>query len=210
MRLELPRIYPITDTRLSGLTHTEQVAQLLDGGARFIQLREKHLSPADFYADALEAVRLAHSHGAKIVINDRVDIAIAVGADGVHVGQDDLPPAEARKLLGSHAIVGFSTHSRDQALAAANLPIDYLAFGPVFPTNTKENPDPVVGLAQLSEIRKLLHSLPLVAIGGINERNLSDVIRSGADSAALISTLYSNPSKIAETYDRLLNLVVTV
>jgi len=104
LRLELPRIYPITDTRLSGLTHTEQVAQLLEGGATFIQLREKHLSPADFYADAVEAVHLAHSRGAKIIINDRVDIAIAVGADGVHVGQEDLPPDEVRKLLGPHAI----------------------------------------------------------------------------------------------------------
>jgi thiamine-phosphate pyrophosphorylase len=210
LRLDLPRIYPITDTRLSGLSHAEQVAQLLNGGARFIQLREKHLPPADFYADAMEAVRLAHSQEAKIIINDRIDIAIAVEADGVHVGQDDLPPAEVRRLLGPDAIVGFSTHTREQAAAAARLPVTYLAFGPIFPTNTKKDPDPVVGLAEFAEILKLAIDLPMIAIGGISEGNVADVIRSGADSAAMISTLYSNPSKIGETYARLLNLVVTV
>jgi thiamine-phosphate pyrophosphorylase len=210
LRLELPRIYPITDTRLSGLSHTDQVARLLDGGAKFIQLREKSLSPADFLADALQAVRLAHARGARIIINDRVDIAIAVEADGVHAGQDDLPPAEVRRLLGPHAIVGFSTHTREQAATAALLPIDYLAFGPLFPTNTKENADPVVGVTELFEIRKLVTALPLVAIGGINDRNVADVILSGADSAAVISALYSDPSKIAETHGRLLNSVVTL
>ncbi len=207
MRLELPRIYPVTDTRLSGLSHAQQVAHLLAGGARFIQLREKHLSPADFYADAVEAVRLAHAQGAKIIINDRVDIAVAVGADGVHVGQDDLPPPEVRKLLGPHAIVGFSTHSRAQVDVAANLPINYVAYGPVFPTDTKENPDPVVGLDELSAIRPLIPDMPLIGIGGINEQNVADVLRAGADSAAVISVLYSDPAAIRETHARLLNSV---
>ena len=210
MKLELPRIYPITDTRLSGLSHTEQVAQLLNGGARFIQLREKHLSPAEFYADAIEAVRLAHSHEAKIIINDRVDIAIAVGADGVHVGQDDLPPAEVRTLLGPNAIIGFSSHSREQVLAALDLPINYLAFGPVFPTKTKDDPDRVVGLTELAAIRKLLSGMPLVAIGGINEQNVADVIRSGADAAAVVSALYSDHDAMGETYSLLLNQVKTL
>jgi thiamine-phosphate pyrophosphorylase len=109
LNLELPKIYPITDVRLSGLSHAEQVKRLIDGGARFIQLREKHASPKDFYESASEALKIARENRVKIVINDRVDIALALKADGVHLGQDDLPPAEARKILGEKAIIGRKT-----------------------------------------------------------------------------------------------------
>ncbi len=136
------RVYPITDTRLSGLTHAEQVARLVRGGATLIQLREKHLPPSAFFEQAEQAIAVAHANGARIIINDRVDIAIALAADGVHLGQDDMPPAAARALLGDQALIGFSTHNLPQALQARDLPIDYLAVGPIFQTATKANPEP--------------------------------------------------------------------
>src|SRR5262245_7232880 len=166
MHLTLPTIYPLTDTRLSGLSHAEQVAQMVAGGARFIQLREKHAAPDDFYCEAQKALQIGRRHGAKIIINDRVDIALALRADGVHLGQDDLPPSEARKLLGDNAIIGFSTHNLEQVHAALKLPVDYIAFGPIFATSSKENPDPVVGLDSLRVIRQAAGSFPIVAIGG--------------------------------------------
>src|ERR1041384_5150312 len=100
MLFELPKLYPITDRRLSGLTHAEQVARLCEGGARLVQLREKELPPKEFYAEVLEALKVARSFGAKLIINDRVDVALAAGADGVHVGQDDMPPGAGRALVG--------------------------------------------------------------------------------------------------------------
>jgi thiamine-phosphate pyrophosphorylase len=144
-----------------------------------------------FYEDAKAALAVAARHGVQLIINDRVDIALAVGAAGVHLGQDDLAPDIARRLLGDNAIIGYSTHSVAQALAAASLPIDYLAIGPVFGTNTKENPDPVVGLDGLRAVRSAIPNLPLVAIGGITPANTSDVLQAGADSAAMISGLWS-------------------
>src|SRR5919202_1539110 len=127
MPFELPKLYPITDRRLSGLSHAEQVARLSEGGATFVQLREKHLSPREFYREAEEALRVARAGGAKLIINDRADVALAIGADGVHLGQDDMPPEAARSLLGEGAFIGFSTHSAGQAIAAARLPVDYIA-----------------------------------------------------------------------------------
>ncbi len=204
MPFTLPKIYPITDTRLSGLSHAEQVKRMAAGGAKIIQLREKHALPDDFYAEAQKAMEIARREGIKIIINDRADIALAVKADGVHLGQDDLPPAEARKLLGNNAIIGFSTHDPRQAAEALKLPVDYIAFGPVFATSTKENPDPVVGLAGLSEIRQALEDFPLAAIGGITGENYRDVLAAGADSVAMVSAILSNPDRIAERLKSLL------
>ena len=180
------------------MSHAEQVRLLIRGGASLIQLREKTASPAEFYREAVEAVRVAHSHNVKIVINDRVDIAIAAGADGVHLGQEDLPPDDARRLLGTDAIIGFSTHSEDQARSALKLPIDYVAFGPIFSTETKPDHDPVVGLNLLSAVAKIVGDLPLVAIGGIGRANIQSVIGCGADSAAIISGLFAGPRSISE------------
>lgn len=155
MRVELPKIYPITDVRIAGRSHLDQVKLLIDNGAAFIQLREKDLSPKQFLADAIEAVDYAHRKNVKIIINDRVDIAKIAGADGVHLGQDDLPPEAARKLLGERAIIGFSTHSSEQALAALNLPVDYIAIGPVFSTLTKKDAETTVGLEGLAEVKRV-------------------------------------------------------
>lgn len=193
---KLPAIYPITDTRISGISHAEQVRRLIAGGARLIQLRDKHASSSDFYAAALKSVRIARKHGVRIVINDRVDIAMTTGADGVHLGQDDLPADAARRLLGDDAIIGISTHSLQQALDAVSAAIDYIGVGPIFPTQTKDRPDPVVGVELVKNIRAKIGSLPIVAIGGIDEANIRQVLKAGADSAAVISSLVADASLI--------------
>lgn len=203
--LQLPKVYPITDTRIAGIPVEEQVCRLIAGGSTFIQVREKTASSREFYEAAVSAVRIAHGHGARIIINDRVDIAMLAGADGVHLGQEDLPPAEARKLLGEKAVIGFSTHSIEQIEAAVKMPIDYVAFGPIFPTATKERPDPVVGLELLRAAKRAAGGFPLVAIGGIDNVNFHGVIDAGADSAAMISSILSNPDKIEETVRLLLS-----
>ncbi|HWS53739.1 MAG TPA: thiamine phosphate synthase [Pyrinomonadaceae bacterium] len=193
----LPKLYPVTDARLSGASHAEQVARLADGGAALVQLREKHLPPREFYREAAAAVEVARARGVRLVVNDRADIALALGADGVHLGQDDLGPEAARRLLGASAVVGFSTHSVEQAVAAARLPVSYLAIGPVFATASKPNPDPVVGLEGVRRVRAALPRVPLVAIGGITAENARAVLDAGADSVAVISALLP-PGRPAE------------
>jgi len=194
----LPKIYPITDSRIAKISHAEQVRKLIKGGATFIQLREKYASPNDFYHSALEALKIARRQNVKIIINDRVDIALALKADGVHLGQTDLPPEQARKILGEKAIIGFSTHNLKQAAEAVNFPIDYLAIGPVFITRTKENPDDTTGLETVKRVREAIGDFPLVAIGGITSKNFNEVLKTGADSAAIISDLLSDADKIVE------------
>jgi thiamine-phosphate pyrophosphorylase len=192
------RLYPITDVRISGLSHAEQVARLSAGGATLIQLREKYLSPREFYGEAEAALRVAHSRGARLIINDRVDIALALHADGVHLGRDDLSPSLARRLLGEGALIGFSTHNVEQAHAAADMPVDYIAIGPIFSTATKADPDPVVGLDGLRRVREVIGGIPLVAIGGITAQNAPKVISAGADAVAVISALLTDPPWIPE------------
>lgn len=204
-RFVLPKLYPITDARLSGLSHAEQVSRLSAGGARLVQLREKHQWPREFYTEAVEALRVARRAGTRLIVNDRADIALAIGADGVHLGQDDLPPEAARRLLGQDAVIGFSTHNLEQALAAALLPIDYLAIGPIFATSSKGNPDPTVGPEGLMRVREAVGPLPLVAIGGINPENMREVLAAGADCVAVISTLLSEPTEIRERTRRMLS-----
>jgi len=186
----LPRVYPITDVSISGLSHAEQVALLADRGATLVQIREKHAPPLQFYEQAKAARAVARERGVQIIINDRVDIALAVGADGVHLGQDDLPPEAARRLLGDNAVIGCSTHSLSQALEVTKLPVDYIAIGPIFQTSTKENPSPVVGLDGLRVVREAIGKLPLVAIGGITPANAEEVIEAGADAVAMIRGLW--------------------
>jgi thiamine-phosphate pyrophosphorylase len=205
MSIKLPRLYPITDARLSGLPHAEQVARLSAGGATFIQLREKHLSPRDFYNAAEQALAVARERGVSLIINDRADIALALGADGVHLGQDDLPPMAARELLGEKAIIGFSTHNVEQAKEAARLPVDYIAIGPIFHTSSKENPDAAIGLEGLRRVRQAVGSVSLVAIGGITLGTAPRVLAAGADAVAVISLLLKEPSKIEQQVRALIN-----
>jgi thiamine-phosphate pyrophosphorylase len=204
MKFELPRVYPITDRYLSGLSHAEQVARLIDGGASLIQFRDKQAAPREFYREAETALRVAHDRKARLIINDRVDIALALGADGVHLGQTDMPVAAARRLLGKDFIIGFSSHNPAQAIAAKASPLAYLAIGPVFLTRSKENPDPIVGLELLSEVAAKTRPLPLVAIGGITIENAVEAIEAGADSVAVIAAVLSDPARIAENMSKLL------
>lgn len=192
----LPKIYPITDCRISGISLAEQVRLLAEGGARIVQIREKQIASQEWYDDAVEAVHIAHKAGVKVIINDRADLAMTLGADGVHLGRDDMPPVEARKLLGVDATIGFSTHTIEQARAAVGLPVDYIAFGPVFPTDTKTDTEPVVGLEMLARVKSEIGDMPLVAIGGINASNLASVFDAGADSAAMIGAILSDPTRI--------------
>ena len=168
------------------------------GGATFIQLREKHLAPREFYNEAEEALHVARPCGARLIINDRVDIALALKAYGVHLGQDDLPPEAARELLGEDSIIGFSTHTVEQAIKAARLPVDYIAIGPIFETKSKENPDAVVGLDGLRLVRQAVGKIPLVAIGGIKRENILETLAAGADSVAVISLLLTGRGEIED------------
>ena len=183
------RIYPVTDRQISGLSHAEQVIELSESGARVIQLREKELSSRQFFEDAVAAVAVAQERGVKIIINDRVDIALALKADGVHLGQDDLPVESARRILGPTAIIGFSTHNLQQAKLAAHMPADYIAVGPIFPTRTKQSENPALGVAAMKVIRDVVN-LPLVAIGGVCAENADELLDAGADALAVISELW--------------------
>jgi thiamine-phosphate pyrophosphorylase len=202
--MRLPRVYPLTNVQLSGLSLVQQVKLLSSGGASLIQLREKHMAAREFYEQVKAAIAVAVPWGVQLLINDRVDIALAVGAQGVHLGQDDMPPEAARKLLGPDAVIGYSTHNIEQAIAATKLPIDYVAVGPIFATTTKSDTAPVVGLDGLRAVRQEIGTFPLVAIGGITRENAREVIQAGADSVAVISALLSNSTGITKATRSLL------
>jgi thiamine-phosphate pyrophosphorylase len=187
----IPRLYPILDSaslarKNCGLEAA--AAAMLEGGARILQLRHKGHWGRSLFEQAERVARLCAAAGVPLVIDDRADVALLLGA-GVHVGQDDLSPSDARRILGPDAILGFSTHNPEQLAAAAGEPVTYLAIGPVYATTSKQNPDPVVGLDILSRPR----TRPLVAIGGITRENARAVIEAGADSVAVISDLLPDP-----------------
>ncbi|MBX3299587.1 MAG: thiamine phosphate synthase [Acidobacteria bacterium] len=186
----LPSLYPITDRTLSGSSQTEQVRRLIAAGAQMIQIRDKSTAIGEVLDDIRAAAELCRRAGVCMIVNDRVDVALAVGADGVHLGQDDLPPAAARDLLGPDAIIGYSTHDPAQVAEALHLPIDHIGFGPVFDTATKPDHDPVTGIRMLENAVKLAAGMPVVAIGGIRTRDLAAVYSAGAASAAVISALW--------------------
>lgn len=202
----LPKIYPITNVEISGLSHVEQVEQLIKGGAKLIQIRDKKATSRDFFEQSKKCLEIARKFDVKILINDRIDIALAVKADGVHLGQDDLSPIYARQMLGKKSIIGFSTHSVAQAISAIKLPIDYIAIGPIYQTTTKENPDEVVGLSGLKKVRTAIEKFPLVAIGGIKSESIQDVLQNGADSVALISEILSNSENITNQMKKLIEI----
>jgi thiamine-phosphate diphosphorylase len=185
----LPRLYAIIDpAQIGGRAPVEVTEALLAAGVQLIQLRDKHASSGELYERAQRVGECVRRAGGKFIVNDRADVARAVDADGVHVGQDDLPVESARALVGSGKLIGFSTHGLEQVREADRSTADYVAFGPIFPTASKENPDRVVGLAGLGEARKATRK-PLVAIGGINLENARAVIEAGADSVAVIRAL---------------------
>lgn len=203
----LPRIYPLTDVQLSGLSHSDQVYLLGQGGATLVQLRDKKMPALEFYEHAKGALAVAARSGVRLIINDRADVALAVGAHGVHLGQDDMPPEAARRILGPKAIIGYSTHNIEQARKARTLPIDYIAIGPIFETATKTGTSPTLGLEGLQAVRQAVDNVPLVAIGGISHANARAVIEAGADSVAVISALLSGPDRIIDATRTLIQLL---
>jgi thiamine-phosphate pyrophosphorylase len=192
-----PFLYPIVDVATLGERAVgSAVAALAAGGAQIVQFRGKGLSDRRFLELAAEALAAARDGGATLVVNDRPDVAIILGADGVHLGQDDLDPRQVRPLLPPGTLLGVSTHNLEQLGRAAGEIVDYVAIGPVFPTRSKAAPDPVVGLEMVRRARTLI-SRPLVAIGGITETNARAVVAAGADGVAVISALRSRPDLAA-------------
>jgi thiamine-phosphate pyrophosphorylase len=192
-----PFLYPIVDVAALGPRPVgPAVADLVAGGARIVQFRAKGLPDRRFLELATEALAAARGGGALLVVNDRADVAVILGADGVHVGQDDLPPERVRALLPPGVLVGVSTHDLAQLERAAAQPVDYVAVGPVFPTRTKADPDPVVGLEMVRRARAST-GRPLVAIGGIAEANARSVVAAGADGVAVVSALLSQGDLVA-------------
>ena len=204
--LDGTRVYPLTDRHISGLSHEQQVVTLSSSGARIIQLREKELGAREFYDEAAAAVRTACQRGVRILVNDRVDIAQALKADGVHLGQDDLPPSAARQILGNDAIIGVSTHDLEQVKLASDMPIDYVALGPIFPTTTQQSSNTPLGPDAVSKARELLGDIPLVVIGGITEANGRPLLDAGVTALAIITDCWKPHNDGPETRRRLFQL----
>ncbi|HWR54087.1 MAG TPA: thiamine phosphate synthase [Bryobacteraceae bacterium] len=195
MRQELPPLYPILDTAMleaRGCPAGEAAAAMLKAGARILQFRHKGKFTREVFDTASRVSALCRTHGALFIVDDRADIAMMLDA-GLHVGQDDVPVAIARRLIGPDRTLGFSTHNLDQLATCADAPVDYIAYGPVFQTASKQNPDPVVGIEGVRAAKAAAGARPLVAIGGITRANAAEVLAAGADSVAVISDLLPEP-----------------
>ena len=200
----LPRLYAILDS--SNFPDTEALclsaSELIEGGVTLLQYRNKTGNARQMLDQARELKRRLGTP-VKLIMNDRADLCLAAGFDGVHVGQDDLSPAGARAVIGHRLWLGVSTHNPEQFAAADTTTANYLAIGPVFAPRSKANPDPVIGLEGVRQARALT-AKPLVAIGGITRENCRSVIEAGADSVAVISDLIRDPRKSAEEFFRIL------
>jgi len=204
--MRLPRVYPILDTESldrRAIALETAAAAFLEGGAGILQIRHKRHWSRGFFETARTVARLCREAGAPLVVNDRADFAMLLEA-GLHVGQDDLSPESARKIVGPKRWLGVSTHNPPQVTEADQSSANYLAIGPVFGTGSKQKPDPVVGLDGVREARRLT-SKPLVAIGGITRANCLSVLAAGADSVAVISDLVKQPGPSAKEFLRLLS-----
>jgi len=192
-------LHVITDeSYVPGRAHLEVAAAAVAGGAQVVQFRDKTASGKRLYEIALEIRKLTAEAGVTFIVNDRVDVAAAVEADGAHVGQDDLPVQAARRLLGSGRIVGVSATTVDEALAAAEAGADYIGFGPIFPTGSKDDAAPPTGLAALRELTTRT-SVPVIAIGGVSAANASDVMAAGAAGVAVISAVAAQEDMVQAT-----------
>lgn len=213
--MKLPPLYPIIDFNLFAAAPDPVSAigkfaeEMISAGATLIQFRDK-TEPAQLrrtLSCARELRRITMDR-ATLIINDRADLCLAAGADGVHLGQDDLSPEAARRVFdsikdGKRRIIGYSTHNLDQVREADSLPIDYIAIGPVFTTSSKAKPDPVIGLEGVRQTRRITQK-PLVAIGGITRQNCRQVTEAGADAVAVISDLFESPGKAVADFLRVL------
>ncbi len=190
-RLVLPRLYPILDAGLlqhASLSLEDFARDLYAAGIRFLQYRDKDASDELLLERAAILRRIFPHEDCRLILNDRAHLLMPAGYEGLHLGQEDLAPAEARALVGSDRLIGLSTHNASQLRTAEHAPVDYLAIGPVFATQSKAVPDPVVGVEGVREARELT-SKPLVAIGGVTRANCAEVLAAGADSVAVISDL---------------------
>ena len=186
-------LYLCTDRLLAmGRPITQSVEQAIQGGVTMVQLREKDASTRDFYQIALEVQAVTRRHGIPLAVNDRLDIALAIGADGVHLGQSDMPLEVARRLVGSRMFIGISAATAESALAAQKAGADYIGAGPVYPTGSKDDAGDAIGIAQLAAVCGAV-SIPVVAIGGISAGNTPGIMESGADGIAVISAILSQP-----------------
>lgn len=205
-RIAIPKgVYGITgDNFAHGKSNLECVKAMIEGGIKIIQYRDKTKSIKEKVKEAKEIRKLCRKHGVVFIVNDHIDIALLVDADGVHIGQDDMSPADVRKLIGNNKIIGLSTHSEEQGMKAYLDPdVDYIGVGPIFPTTTKDTAP--VGLEYLEYVVKNLH-LPFTAIGGIKEHNLHEIISRGAKNVCLVSDIVGAPD-IAEKVRELQKLM---
>jgi thiamine-phosphate pyrophosphorylase len=190
---DILRLYLVTDRDLAGSRLlAEVVERAVHGGATAVQLREKSLGAARFLAEVAELRRSLAGTGVPLFVNDRVDVALAAGADGVHVGQDDLPAAEARRLVGPGVLLGVSVATPEEARRALADGADYVSVSPVFLTPTKPDAEVAVGLEGASRIRSAVPDAPVLAIGGIDARNARAVVMAGADGVAVVSAIMSS------------------
>jgi len=185
MPIVLPRLYVILDATLLPNSPIQCAQELAGAGVRLLQYRDKSAPARDLLKTSRELVSALQPHGASLIVNDRPDVAVLAGASGVHVGQEDLEPEQARAVVGENMWVGASSHNLEQFRQAAATSADYIAVGPIFPTTSKANPDPVVGLDLLRQVRSLTEK-PIVAIGGITLDRAASVIAAGADCVAVI------------------------
>jgi thiamine-phosphate pyrophosphorylase len=198
--MRLPRVYPILDTaslEVRDMALPTAAAAFLEGGAGILQIRHKGHWSRGFFEAAKQVARLCRENGVDLIVNDRADFALLLEA-GLHVGQDDLSPRDARKLMGPDRTIGFSSHSAAQLAAAGGEPVDYVALGPIFGTASKRNPNPVVGVDEVRRCRALVEQ-PLVAIGGITLENALEVLNAGADSVAIIAGLLPGLAPTAQS-----------
>jgi thiamine-phosphate pyrophosphorylase len=198
----LDPVYPLTHAPAgAGLSHVDLARAFLRAGCRFFQVRAKELSDRELYGELTEITAACRERAARFLVNDRADLAWACGAAGVHLGQQDLPVSAARRMLGNGAIIGLSTHTESQFLQAQDEDVDYVAAGPVFASATKPGGPPPLGLPLLSRL-VTQSRVPVVAIGGINLRNVSEIWRAGAASAAVISDIVfsSDPADRVRAY----------
>lgn len=197
MNPDVLRLYLVTDNALmQGRSLADVVAAAIQGGVSCVQLREKNLAAREFLAQAILLKSLLAKHQVPLVINDRIDIALACGAHGVHLGQSDLPVEAARKLLPPEVFIGWSVESMADVRQSASLPLDYLGVSPIFATPTKVDTKSSWGLDGLAKIRART-DLPLVAIGGIHEGNAREVLRAGADGLAVVSAICAADDPLA-------------
>lgn len=182
-------LYAITDEHLLKEDFTKKVEKALKSGVDIIQYRAKKKDAKDMIEEAIALKKLCIKYNVPLIINDRIDIALAIDADGVHVGQEDIPVLYVRKLIGNNKILGLSTKNLNHVEEANKLPVDYIGFGSIFPTNTKENAK-VAGLEKLKKAVEISLQ-PVIAIGGINENNIDEVLKTGCSGVAIVSAIFA-------------------